>query len=583
MKGQPMLRIFVNAHLQNDYPIKNARGVSSQGGEKKVTFWGCFCLCVICLFYGCIGADTDEEELFSSPKERCSDNQKMFKLILKTDNYGYETSFKLVNTGTGRKVVGGPPKDTNYARNTLYAGQRCLPQGAYELTFYDKQGDGICCQYSEGFYQVFLGGELIQEGGSFEAEETITFAVTSSHLETNDTVTPRNLIVMVPDGMGISNVTAARIYKNGLSGEPLTFETLDRIGYQRTHSANSTVTDSAAGAAAWANGKKYNNGEISCHDNDGDHICDDEPGDTVLEVAQNLGLSTGLVATSTVTHATPAVWASHVHSRYCESTIFEQFLAHNVDVILGGGIGLNRNGRGCSPDTTNESYILDLVNQAQSNHDYTYVMTEEELNAATENAVRLLGLFSEDGVTSSMTPMYLRNEQTAEPTLAEMTASALTHLERNEKGFFLLVEGSQVDWGNHANNYMYQINELLAFDDAVNVVLNWSDSDSSRQDNTLLIVVADHDTGGFAINGPYGSLSQSGDTNVQLLDNDNNPVFDNDGNPVMLADIVGAWTTGSHTGTDTLIWSKGPYSERLGLALDNTDLFYVMNDFLNNQ
>jgi alkaline phosphatase len=151
---------------------------------------------------------------------------------------------------------------------------------------------------------------------------------------------------MVPDGMGLSNVTAARIFRGGPDGDNLYFENLAQIGYQRTHSRNSTVTDSAAAAATWACGEKFNNNEISCHDNDFNKVCDENGSpETILELAQKMGKSTGLVATSTITHATPAVWAAHVHYRNCETEIARLYIEETgVDVLLGGGIGPNQAG-----------------------------------------------------------------------------------------------------------------------------------------------------------------------------------------------------------------------------------------------
>lgn len=160
-----------------------------------------------------------------------------------------------------------------------------------------------------------------------------------SHYQHMAEESAKNIIFMVPDGMGLSNVTATRIYLNGPNGDRLSFEKLPTIGYQSTHSANSTVTDSAAAASAWATGEKFNNGEISCHSED--TVCIESPA-TILELAKEEGKATGLVATSTITHATPASFAAHVNSRKCETEIARQYIEESgVDVLLGGGIGPN--------------------------------------------------------------------------------------------------------------------------------------------------------------------------------------------------------------------------------------------------
>jgi len=388
-----------------------------------------------------------------------------------------------------------------------------------------------------------------------------------------------NIIFMVPDGMGLSNVTAARIYKSGPDGEALNFETLPYIGYQRTHSLNSTVTDSAAAASAWASGEKFNNGEISCLDNDQDGACDEtrlNP-ETILELAKKNGMATGLVATSDITHATPAVFGAHVHNRKCETEIFKQLLDLAIDVLLGGGVATNRSTclLAATEDADNNALILEARNDG-----YTVVTTKEELSASGD-ATKLLGLFNDGGLT----PIYTRSANSSEPTLKEMTQAALDVLEEDTDGFFLMVEGSQIDWANHDRNVMYQIKETLDFDDAVKVVRDWINADDARKENTLLIVVADHETGGFIIDGPYGAISQPGDTANQLIDKEGNPIVDNDGNPVMAPDLDPVFgsnpnnpiQSANHTAVDTIIWSNSPECAR---AMDNTDLFYIMKAFL---
>ena len=264
----------------------------------------------------------------------------------------------------------------------------------------------------------------------------------------------KNIIFMVPDGMGLAQVTAARIFKNGPGGAPLALETLERVGYQRTYSKNSTVTDSAAAASAWACGEKFNNGEVCFHRETGSYS------PTILELAKGMGKATGLVVTSQITDATPASFAAHVANRKCQNEIGRQYIqVVRPHVILGGG----RWKMDADPATDGDSpgcpiYGKDLEEEA-ARTGYRVVHTGKELEEALNEGPReILGLFSNEG----MTPAYKRTPETTEPSLAEMTRAALTVLEKERKGFFLLVEGSQVDWANHENNLAYQVPELLA-------------------------------------------------------------------------------------------------------------------------
>jgi alkaline phosphatase len=368
----------------------------------------------------------------------------------------------------------------------------------------------------------------------------------------------KNIIFMVPDGMGMAYVTAARIFNNGPKGSPLYLERFEQIGYQRTYSAGSTVTDSAAAASAWASGEKYLNGEVSCHDRDGDGVCNAPLAPTILELAKAKGMAAGLVVTSTISHATPAAWGAHVHCRNCETEIARQYIMETgVDVLLGGGIGGDSILKGCRKPS--HLSVKELIHQAREKYGYTFVNTKAQLSAAvTGGAVRLLGLFS----PGAKNPETFRVEATDkwnpdEPTLAEMTSAALKALEKDDDGFFLLVEGSQVDWAGHDNDLKYLISEVLGFDAAVEAVQDWVRAEPSRKLDTLLIIAPDHETGGFAINGPVRELSKPGEL------------------------IEGEWASTHHTAVDTLIWSEGPGSENLGRALDNTDLYHVMREALN--
>jgi alkaline phosphatase len=352
----------------------------------------------------------------------------------------------------------------------------------------------------------------------------------------------KNIIIMVPDGMGLADVTAARTFKNGPNGAPLSFETLQHIGYQRSHSANSLVTDSAAAASAWACGEKFDNNEI-CYHGDGRPV---QP--SILELARKAGKATGLVTTDGITEATPAAFGAHVPTRDCRQEIGRQYLeTTGVDLLLGGG---------------RSEFTTKTADQGETKGDllltagkkgYVLVTDREELKKAVAAGSRkLLGLFNDRGMTAE----YQRTAETIEPRLPEMTTAALSVLEKDRDGFFLLVEGALVDKANHRNNYPMQRGEVLAFDDAVTVVKNWLKADRKRAETTLLIVVADHETGGFAVTGPTESLPGPGAT------------------------LETAWTGKGHSAVDTMVWSEGPGSEKLARSLDNTDIYKVMVETL---
>ena len=384
---------------------------------------------------------------------------------------------------------------------------------------------------------------------------TVAFMATGTNAKGFKRPRAKNIILMVPDGMGLADVTAARIFEFGPDGGRLSFEKMPVIGYQSTHSANSTVTDSAAAASAWASGAKFNNGEISCHDDNFDGVCDNDPVPTILDLARSKGKSTGLVATSDITHATPAAFGANVHNRKCEEEIARQFLARDIDVLLGGGIAANRSSCMLTPSAGD---WLESLLAGYTAAGYTIARTEGEMDAAVgRGSKKLLGLFKEGGKTQELyriDPIQVYPED--EPTLPEMTEAALNILEKNRKGFFLMVEGSQIDWANHAQDVDGQVAETLAFNEAVETVLDWVNARPFRRFQTLVIVVPDHETAGFAINGPYGALSEQGEV------------------------VEDGWTSGGHTAVDVLIWSQGPNSSKLGSALDNTDLYYIMAEAL---
>ncbi len=372
----------------------------------------------------------------------------------------------------------------------------------------------------------------------------------------------RYVILMVPDGMNLPSVTAARITLNGIAGNPLNLETLERVGYQRTYSEKNTVTDSSAAASTWACGEKFVNNEVCFH-------MDGRPNNpSLLDLAKARGMSTGLVATQTITHATPAAFGAHVQAppgispRSCETEIARQYVVlSQPDVILGGG-------RARFLSTAFDSCVgagTDYIDVAKS-YGYTYVSSPTELDAAlSQSPQKLLGLFAD----LNLTPEYQRTGATSEPRLPEMTEAALSVLEQNKAGFFLLVEGSLVDSGNHSADINYLVGEMGAFDASVKVVLDWIAARPDRKEHTLLMVLPDHETGALAV---HGTESPGGE-------------------PLGFFTPAYSWPTPNpnvkppikethHAGGDIVFWLQGPGSEVLARPIDNTFVYHVIRAML---
>ena len=333
---------------------------------------------------------------------------------------------------------------------------------------------------------------------------------------------PRNFIVYLGDGVGTAYWTAARLAKGELAVEAMRV-----AGLTDTRSSDSDVTDSAAGATVYAAGVRTYNGAIGVGDRcrelfaaDSASVMRDpaacDPLETVFDLAFDRDIATGLVATSSLTHASPASFGAKVPYRRMQAEIATQLAARPIDVMLGGG-------RGWFDGTLRadrQNILAELCSAA------TCLETAEQLAAYRPDDRRLVGLFAEDGMPVAAERM---------PLLPEMTRTALDRLAREENGFFLFVEGSQPDWRGHDNRPLQTVvDEMLDFDAAIGVGLEFA-----RQDGeTLVLVVSDHETGGLSLNLVNGS-------------------------------IEARYTTGSHTGTMTPHFAFGPAAERFGGILPN--------------
>jgi alkaline phosphatase len=326
---------------------------------------------------------------------------------------------------------------------------------------------------------------------------------------------PRNVVILIGDGMGFEQVKAAGMYKNGSPGT-LAFEAFPHTGQVTTYSANSSVTDSAAAATAIATGFKVNNDVISVL----------LPGDgrelqTLLEFFKALGRSTGLVTTTYITHATPAGFGAHEPSRNSTNAIAADYLTQTrPDVLFGGG-----------------AYGMSASSAQAAG--YTVVSTAAEMLALdTETAAMVSGQFG-----SGQLPYELGWNSNL-PHLSQMAETALHILDNDPDGFFLMIEGGLIDWAGHANHLPNTVWETIEFAETVQKVVDWA---AGRTD-TLIIVTADHETGGLTV------TANNGINNYPTV----------------------TWSTTGHTGANVPVYALGANARLISGTMDNTGFFAIV-------
>ena len=291
----------------------------------------------------------------------------------------------------------------------------------------------------------------------------------------------KNVIYLIADGMSDGILTAAKYYKDiqdgTLGNDKLAMDSI-RSGFVKTAWANGPITDSAPAGTALSTGYKTNPGVVGLN-------AEGTPQATILEVAELNGLSTGIIATSEITHATPAAFSAHVENRQDYNSIMKQQLYKDIEVVLGGGsLFFESSGGGKRNDGK------DLTEEIKS-LGYDYVTTKSEMNESTSD--KLWGLFAEKDLAYDFDRVAEGSEE--EPSLAEMTEKAIEVLEKDEEGLFLMIEGSKIDWAAHANDPAGAIGDILAFDEAVQVALDYA----KENQDTLVVVTTDHANSGFSI------------------------------------------------------------------------------------
>lgn len=339
-----------------------------------------------------------------------------------------------------------------------------------------------------------------------------TVAETRTAVKENKT---KNIILLIGDGMGLSQVSAAIYYKDGIPN----FERFGTIGLSKTSSDSDLVTDSAAGATVFSAGVETYNGAIGVSR-------DTLAVSTIVEQLSRQGYGTGIVATSSIQHATPAAFYAHVKHRKMYEEITEFAPNSGVDFFAGGGLKF-------FTDREDKRNLLEDMKEAG------YTIITDKLPSKNIVGKELI-LLAEDGMP--------KMSEGRGDFLPNATKLALDKLSKNDKGFFLMVEGSQIDWGGHDNDADYLIEELLDFDKAIGVALDFA----KKNGETLVIVTADHETGGF-------TLSTDGKNYNK---------------------IKPAFSTKGHSGTMVPVFAEGPGAFLFNGIYESSEIYFKMMEAL---
>lgn len=328
---------------------------------------------------------------------------------------------------------------------------------------------------------------------------------------------PKNIILLIGDGMGLAQISAGYYY----NGKKLNLQQFPVTGLMTTYSSSHLITDSAAGATAFSCGCKTYNGAIGL-------TAKKKPCTTILEEADKHGLATGLVVSCSITHATPAAFIAHAQSRADLEDIAAFFVKNDIDLMIGGGLKYfnarktdNRNlfeelnKKGFTLSTWKDKKLADW-GPLPADHPFAWFSADEEPESVDKGRDYL-------PVAASVAPEFLKK--------------------RSDKGFFMMLEGSQIDWACHANEGERAVHEMLDFDAAIGKILDFARADGE----TLVIVTADHETGGLALE--QGSKPDSLDL---------------------------AFNTTAHTAIMVPVFAYGPGAEAFNGVMDNTQIYAKM-------
>lgn len=319
---------------------------------------------------------------------------------------------------------------------------------------------------------------------------------------------PKNIILLIGDGMGITHIQINKELNNGIS----IFDKFPYTGLSRTASADNKVTDSGAGGTALATGQKTNNLKIGV-----DTL--NKPLTNLIELAYLNKKATGIVVTCDITHATPASFIAHVPSRYEDENIATYYLKNNLNFFMGSGQKF------FTTRTDKRNLLSELTKQSFN------IITEQTEPDTALRSSKIGWFIPGTGCEDSLRPFYL----------SKGVAWSIQNLNQNKNGFFMMVEASQIDWAGHENNFPCLHRQMNEFEQAIEIALQFAKTNK----NTLIIVTADHETGGLTIQGSYKNITHSS--------------------------II--FTTKDHTGTPVGVFAYGPGAELFSGYYENTEIF----------
>ncbi|WP_299063782.1 alkaline phosphatase [uncultured Polaribacter sp.] len=352
---------------------------------------------------------------------------------------------------------------------------------------------------------------------------TTIFSCKSINIKEKEPPLAKNVILLIGDGTGLSQISSAFYFKK----TPTNYKRFKHIGLIKTSSIRKDITDSAAGATSFSAGIKTYNKAIGVAD-DSTHV------QNIVEIASLQKIKTGVISTSSIQHATPASFYAHVINRNLYEDISKDMVSSEIDFFAGGG--------------------TDFFNKRKDSKNLLAELKIKGFEIDTTS----LGSFSDIKANSKMGYLLANNHMKSINNgrgdfLPKATELGLQFLSKdtNNPNFFVMIEGSQIDWGGHANDAKYVISELIDFDDAIGKALDFAEKDG----NTLVIVTGDHETGGFTLssNTEKKQKGKSGKEYSQLM---------------------GTFSTKGHSATLIPVFAYGPGAEKFAGIYENTEIFY---------